>query len=86
MDKGPDLVRRITTAGVEPMRGAMIMTHAQLAMLRTFYFDDLAVVAPFDFLDTTTMETISLRFVSPPSYTYRSPGTWRVNLDLEVMP
>lgn len=88
MDVGPPKERLRNTVAVVPFGGAMVMTTTQLNALRTFYKTDVAQrTMAFDFPDPyADSGTISVKFAAAPSWRYRSPGRWLVQIELNRQP
>ena len=87
MDAGPAKLRRRFTAAVRPLKGRIEITRAQAATLETFYVTTLAGGAlPFDWTSPRTLETVSMRFVSPPRVGILKGTVWFADLDLEILP
>lgn len=87
-DTGPGKVRRRSTAMPEPIVGAMLMTTAQIATLRTFVQTTIfGGTVAFDFTDPITRATISVRFAERlPVITHRGGDIFHVMLELEKLP
>lgn len=88
MDTGPAKVRRRSSAMPRPLQGRVLMTSAQLDVLRAFVDDDLIGGSlPFSFPDPITRASILVRFLgSLPGWSARGPDAYDVALDLEVLP
>lgn len=87
MDKGPDKVRRHTTANVRPLSFSLVLTATQLSALIAFYnTTTLGGSLAFDFTDIRTSETLSCRFSTPPVFSPVGGGPYTVNISLEVLP
>ena len=87
MEQGPAKVRRRTTAGVRQMQMSFNMTKTQVAALDTFFTSTVnSGATAFDFTHPRTTSTVSVRFVSPPSYTPLNGEYFNVNLELEQLP
>ena len=87
MDAGPAKKRRRFTAGAVRLKPWVIrMTKAQVERLRTFYFDELQVVQPFEWIDHVTRAPATYRFVSPPAEKAAGPNMWDVTIELEQLP
>lgn len=88
MDAGPAKVRRRFTAGVRPISGQIIVTTAQLAILKTFYnITSQSGALRFNWndpLDSTT--GVEMRFAAEPNWVPISGSKFQVSLDLEILP
>lgn len=92
-DTGPYKQRKRFTATSRFLSGSMLLTGTQRATFETFYKTTLSEgTDAFDFVDPSTFNTISARFVQPPALSGVSGGDtsttlqWRVDLLLEVLP
>lgn len=92
-DTGPYKQRKRFTATVRFLSGSMLLTGSQRATFETFYKTTISEgTDAFDFVDPSTFNTVSARFVQPPSLSGVSGGDtattvqWRVDLMLEVLP
>lgn len=88
-DMGPPSSRSRSTSVVRPLSGAMRMTKAQIAILDTFYKTTLVRGSlPFNFTDPTFGGTILVKFPkgSQPTWQQSSPGMYRVNVSLSILP
>lgn len=87
MDRGPDKIRRRTTANVRPIQFTMILTKAQVATLETFYVTTTTSgAAEFTYTHPRTAATVTARFVEPPAYTDINGLVFSVAISLEIMP
>lgn len=87
MDRGPDKVRRRTTANIRPLAFRVLLTKAQVETLDAFFLDDTFSGADsFTFVHPRTGDTVDARFVSPPSYTHKSAGFYEASISLEILP
>jgi hypothetical protein len=87
MDKGPDKVRRRTTANTAPLSFTLKLTTAQWNTLKTFYNTTLySGVDTFDINHPADNSAITCRFVEPPSRTDMEGILWNVPINLEIMP
>jgi hypothetical protein len=71
----------------------MLLTGTQRATFETFYKTTISEgTDAFDFIDPSTFNTVSARFMQPPSLSGVSGGDtattvqWRMDLMLEVLP
>lgn len=88
-DSGPPTSRPRFSAIAEPLAGAMNMTTAQLAALKTFYKTTLAQGAlPFTFPDPLGGDDILVKFPkgSQPTWQEVAPDTYRVAISLLILP
>jgi hypothetical protein len=88
-DAGPAITRRRTAAVTRTLSGSMRMTRAQLATMNTFFNDTiLGGSAAFEFTDPTFGGTVLVKFPkgAKPSWQQSSPGIYRVNIQLTVLP
>lgn len=86
MDAGPAKMRRKGTAGVRNIVGQVTMTTAQVAILDSYYLDDLASVGRDSWTHPRTGAAIEFRFVRPPRWQPMGGDMWRVQIDLEILP
>ena len=89
VDIGPKIVRRRSTAGVGKMKGTLILTKEQLIVFKDFYQTELAGgVYPFLWTNPADLDEERLyRFGSePPQYTVLGYNTFRLSLELEILP
>ena len=93
MDIGPPKLRRRTSAEVTPFSARLVLTGAQLATLRTFFFTTLAGGAlTFTWLEPTTGASVTMQFRGPYTATpLRAHGfvdgrLYDVAVDLEIVP
>lgn len=87
MDKGPDKVRRRTTANVRPISFTLKLTPAQVATLDTFYDNTTFSGADeFDYTHPRTGAAVTARFVSPPEYSESEGVIYNCSISLEIMP
>lgn len=87
MDAGEDFVRQRFTAALEFHSGDMVMTTAQLAILKTFYrTTTLQGSQWFDWLHQVTGVAAEYRFLAPPSIRPMSGDKWQVEMSFEVRP
>lgn len=86
MDRGPDKVRRRTTANVRPLTFKLSLTPAQVNELDDFYNNETYGGADeFDYTHPRTGAPYKARFVSPPSYQDRG-RRYEASIQLELMP
>ena len=87
MDKGPDKVRRRTTANVRPLSFTLKLTPVQLETLDTFYVTTTASgVDEFDYTHPRTGDSVTARFVSPPDYAESEGVIYNCSVSLEILP
>ncbi|MGY5789049.1 hypothetical protein ACXHXM_01960 len=86
MSVGPRKSRARSTSAVYPISGAMIMTEAQFAELKTFIRTEIQQRAlPFTFPDPHGGAALLVRMTRP--YSIAPIGVqWRVQIVLEVLP
>ena len=86
MDKGPDKLRRRTTANIRPVSFRISISKAQVATLDSFFLTDTASGSlPFDYVHPRTGQNVSARFVSAPTYQNRSTR-YEADISLEILP
>lgn len=83
MDKGPDKLRRRTTANIRPVTISLFLDDTGVDTLDDFYLAN--DVERFDFEHPRTGDTVEARFVEPPKYTI-DETMWRVTVRLEILP
>ncbi len=87
MDKGPDKIRRRTTANVRPLSFSIYLDDDQVQEMDEFYNEDTySGSVEFDYVHPRTLANVSARFTAPPQYSHREAGLWTVNVSLEVLP
>lgn len=88
MDKGPDKVRRRTTAGVRKFSFIMLLTADQVDTLETFYNDTTNGGADKFTFDhpRTSVSSDNFRFTGPPEYSAVSGGLYEAALGMELLP
>lgn len=89
MDKGPEKVRRRTTANVRPISFTLILTPEQLETLDVFYTDEtFSGVIEFDYIHPRTQAPVTARFKpgSPPTYNESQGVVYTAQIQLEIMP
>ncbi len=87
MDKGPDKVRRRTTANIRPLSFNMKLTPAQVETLDEFFTDTtFSGSIEFDYEHPRTGENVTARFVEPPQYSENSGAIYDCSVSLEIMP
>lgn len=92
-DTGPHQMRRRTSVVVEDFQFSMVLSPAQMALLKTFYYGTLRQTQLFTWKDFRTMLPGNYRFVKPPSggeyfaseENKDSPHWWRVSFHLELI-
>ncbi len=88
-DMGPPISRRRTSSYARKLSGQMRMTRAQIAILRTFLNVTLAGGSlPFSFPDPTADGSLLVKFGKGnlPSWQQSTPGTYRVSINLILLP
>ena len=91
-DTGPAIVRARSAAIVERCSIGLLLTGAQVALLKTFFRSTVAAGAlPFQWRHHQSGNLIDYRFLSEPEFKPRAPrqsGTelWSVTFELETMP
>lgn len=87
MDRGPDKVRRRTTANIRPISFKMLLSKTRLATFEAFYEDEtFGGAEAFDFTHPRTGEAVRARFVNPPSWSDRGGPMYEVSVQLEILP
>ncbi len=87
MDTGPAKIRRRMTSAPRRIKGSVMLTAEQVAILDEFFLSTLSGGAvAFDWLHPRTGATASFRFVSPPAYQNIGGTTYSAALDLEILP
>lgn len=87
MDKGPEVVRRRTTANVRPLNFSLMLTPAETQTLDDFYVDDLMSGAlAFDYTHPRTGEACRARFSTQPQYRNFSSIKYIASISLEILP
>jgi len=88
MEKGPEKVRRRTTANVRPISFSLLLSKADVVVMDTFFNDDTYGGADeFDYVHPRTGENVKARFKDAPSYQESGGvGLYKVSVSLEIMP
>jgi hypothetical protein len=87
MDKGPEKVRRITSANTRPLNFQLRLTPAEVAILDEFFVDTTySGSTTFDYTHPRTQEVVTARFTSEPSYSEQEGTIYNVDISLEIMP
>ena len=87
MDKGPEKIRRRTTANVRMLSFTLRLTPAQLQILDDFFVDDVFSGADeFDYTHPRTGDAVTARFASEPSYSEQEGVIYNVEISLEILP
>lgn len=92
MDAGPNKVRRRYTAVEEPFTTVMVMNGQDYQDFQNFYNTTLEGGSlRFDWENPVNDNTVEMRFTAPPQGEIISGGsaterTWRVQMELEIMP
>lgn len=86
MDKGPDIVRRRTTANIRPISFKLYLSKADVAVMDNFFSTECYSGAEaFDFTHPRTGVACKARFTGVPKYANRSYG-YEVSVGLEILP
>ena len=94
MDSGRSRVRRSTTFTPTMLSCQWVMTHAELRTFRAFYHDTIAdgtqsfnipIYGAASGADASGYKSHEARFSAPYSASYRTPATWTVNAQLEIL-
>lgn len=88
MDRGPDKIRRRTTANVRPISFGLFLSKADLAIFDTFFVTTTASGSgEFDYTHPRTKAACTARFAAEPEYSERSgSGFYDVSVSLEILP
>ncbi len=93
MDVGPAKLRPRATAWVELMAIELVLTRAQVALLKTFFRDtSKAGSLAFDWKHPETAAAVEMRFTDEPTFSPRAPRQaaaaeyWTVSFGVEVLP
>lgn len=87
MDKGPDKVRRRTTANVRSLSFKLILSKADTAVFDTFFVTTTASGSiEFDYTHPRTGAACTARFAQEPSYAERSGVVYEISVALEILP
>lgn len=89
MDRGPDKVRRRTTANIRPISFKLLLSAANVEVLDDFFVNDTFSGADqFDFIQPRTGAGVQARFIQAPTYSPKSNknGWWDVSVQLEILP
>ena len=87
MDKGPDKVRRRTTANVRPLSFTLKLTPAETQVLDDFYDNTTFSGADeFDYTHPRTGEAVKARFTQPPQYQEHEGVIYLCSIALEILP
>jgi hypothetical protein len=87
MDVGPAKVRKRLSTNIRSITVQYTLTPAQILILDDLYVNVLYSGAySFDCVHPRTQDPITVRFVSPPSYTAIEGGMYKANLSLEILP
>lgn len=87
MEKGPDKIRRRTTANVRPISFELSLTETQLSALDTFYVTTTySGSVTFDYTHPRTGAAVTARFVEPPQYSEKEGVIYGASISLEIMP
>lgn len=86
MDRGPQQVRRRTTANVRLISFSLYLTPEEMQELDDFFnVDTIGGSITFDYIHPRTLVACQARFASPPQYSDRSRG-YQASVSLEIMP
>lgn len=87
MDKGPDKVRRRTTANISPVSFSLKLTSTQVQTLDDFYRTTINSGADeFTYTHPRTGLSVTARFIEPPQYREIAGVLYEVPIQLEIMP
>ena len=87
MDKGPEKIRRRTTANIRPISFNMVLTAAEIQILDDFYDGDtFSGSESFDYTHPRTGVACTARFVSPPQYSEHEGAAYYAAVQLEILP
>lgn len=88
MDKGPEKVRRRTTANIRPISFTLLLSTADVVVMDDF-FNNITYGGSdeFDYTHPRTKALVSARFKDAPSYQENGGvGLYKVQVSLEIMP
>lgn len=87
MDRGPDKIRRVTTANTRPISFTLKLTPAQTQILDDFFVNDTRSGSlSFDFVHPRTGATVKARFTDEPSYSEQQGVLYTCSVGLEILP
>lgn len=87
MDKGPEKLRRRTTANIRPINFSMVLTSAEITILDGFYVSDTySGSESFDYTHPRTGVACTARFVAPPEYSEHEGSCYMAAVQLEILP
>lgn len=93
VDAGPDFTRRRVTAVPTRIQDTLYLTGTQVATLRAFHRDTLAMGSRvFAWDHPRTGDAVTIRFLRAPSIVAEAGGTdgnhdfWAMQISIEVMP
>jgi hypothetical protein len=87
MDKGPDQVRRRTSANVRLISFSLKLTATQTETLDTFYQTSTAGGSlAFDYNHPRTGAAVQARFTQPPTYSDIEGQIYNAEVSLEILP
>lgn len=87
VEVGPAKRRPRYTAGIRSFAVSLVLTAAEVAVLETFYRDTvLGGTDPFDWVHPRTQAPATLRFTEEPDCQAIGPSTYRVTVQLEIIP
>lgn len=87
MDKGPEKVRRRTTANTRPLSFVLMLTPALLQVLDDFFvMDTYSGSEEFDYTHPRTGAACTARFVGEPEYQDREGQVYATSVSLEILP
>lgn len=85
MDRGPDKIRKYTTANSRPCTFSVFVNLTDAMVLWNFYMDTLNEgVDQFDFTSLLTGLTYKARFVEEPDFSARET-MWDIPISLELL-
>jgi hypothetical protein len=87
MDRGPDKVRRRTTANAKKISFRLLLSKAQRDALITFYeTTTFSGADAFTYVHPIDSGNVSARFVSPPAFTDLNGQYYNATVELEILP
>lgn len=86
MDRGPNKIRRRTTANIRPITFNSFMLKADVEIMDDFYVNEtMSGSLTFNFTHPRTDVVHQARFTEPPSYKNKGKG-YDVSVSLELLP
>jgi len=87
VDAGTPKVRKRFTAAAAPAAFPIIVTDAQKATFETFFKDTIASGALSFDLELPDISGLStVRLTDPPTYVPIGPNSWRIDLEILILP